>query len=86
MISQKVALRLFARRGRISPPPPSEMNSDGSTPTSGWRGERTSRLTDFLRVRQISRLQLFEMIDELFADTVVICCYEDLPNKSFINN
>jgi len=32
MISQKVALRLFARRGRISPPPPSEMNSDGSTP------------------------------------------------------
>jgi len=27
---------------------------------------------------QISRLQLFEMIDELFADTVVICHHEKL--------
>ena len=53
MISQKVALRLFARRGRISPPPPSEINSDGSTPTSGRRAKRPGRLTDFLRVRQI---------------------------------
>jgi len=27
---------------------------------------------------QISRLQLFEMIGELFADTVVICHHEKL--------
>jgi len=27
---------------------------------------------------QISRLQLFEMIDELFADTVVTCHHEEL--------
>jgi len=52
MISQKVALPLFARRGRFSPPPPSEINSDGSTPTSGRRAKRPGRLTDFLRVRQ----------------------------------
>jgi len=32
---------------------------------------------------QISRLQLFEMIDDLFADTVVICHHEKLSNKSF---
>jgi len=31
-------------------------------------------LTDF----QISRLQLFEMIDELFVDTVVFCHHEEL--------
>gem|GEM_PF-4351541 len=35
---------------------------------------------------QISRLQLIEMIDELFADTVVICHHEKLPNKSFTLN
>jgi|GEM_PF-2904900 len=52
MISQKVALRLFVRPGMISPPPPSEMNSDTSTPTSGRRAKRSGRLTDFLRVRQ----------------------------------
>jgi len=27
---------------------------------------------------QISRLQLLEMMDELFADTVVICNHEEL--------
>jgi len=27
---------------------------------------------------QITRLQPFEMIDELFADTVVICHHEEL--------
>ena len=74
MISQKVALRLFARRGRISPPPPSEINSDGSTPTSSRSAKRPGRLTDF----QITRLQLFEIIDELFDDTVVICHHEKL--------
>jgi len=72
MISQKVALRLFARRGRKFPPPPSEMNSDGST--SGRRTKLPGRLRDF----QIIRLQLFEMIDELFADTVVIFHHEKL--------
>jgi len=29
---------------------------------------------------QISRLQLFEMINELFVDTVVICHHEELFN------
>jgi len=33
---------------------------------------------------QINRLQLFEMIDELFADTVVICHHEKLFMKSSI--
>jgi len=65
MILQKAVLRLFAGRGRISHPPPFKMNSDTSTPIFG-------RLTDF----QISCLQPFEMIDELFADTVVICNHE----------
>jgi len=31
---------------------------------------------------QITRLQLFEMIDELFSDTVVICHHEKLFNIS----
>jgi len=35
-------------------------------------------MTDF----QISRLQLFEMINELFADTVVICNHEKLFARS----
>jgi len=30
---------------------------------------------------QITRLQLFEMINKLFADTVVICHPEKLPNN-----
>ena len=77
MISQKVALRLFARRGRTSPSPSSEMNSGISTPTSGRRLHALGRLTDF----QISRLQLFEMKNELFADTKVICNHEKLPNN-----
>jgi len=32
---------------------------------------------------QIRRLQLFEMIDELFTDTVVIPNHIELPNNSF---
>jgi len=32
---------------------------------------------------QISRLQLFEMIDELFANTVVICHHEKLFMNGF---
>jgi len=58
MISQKFALRLFARRGRISPSPLSEINSDTSTPTSGRRGKRPGRLTDFLRVRQLKQAMI----------------------------
>jgi len=34
--------------------------------------------TGFLEYFQINRLQLFEMIDELFTDTVVICHHEEL--------
>ena len=58
MISQKVALRLFARRGRKFPPPPSEINSDGSTPTSGRRLFALGRLTDFLRVRHLYEINI----------------------------
>jgi len=32
---------------------------------------------------QATRLQPLEIIDELFADTVVICHHEKLPNNSF---
>ena len=52
----------------------------------GWRGKRNpppsskKEQSDF----QISRLRLFEMINELFADTVVICNHKKLPNNSFI--
>ena len=35
---------------------------------------------------QISRLQLFEMIDELFADTVVICHHEKLFTIASVND
>jgi len=35
---------------------------------------------------QITRFQLLEMIDELFADTVVICHHEKLSNNLFIIN
>ena len=35
-----------------------------------------------MRNFQITRLQLFEMINELFADTVVICNHEKLFIKT----
>jgi len=64
----------FCLRGEDFSSPPSKMNSDTSTPISGRRAKCPSRLTDF----QISRLQLFEMIDKLLADTVVIGHHEKL--------
>gem|GEM_PF-1953140 len=77
----KAGLRLFTRRGMISPPPISKINSDGSTPTSDRHWKRIGRLTDF----QTTRLQLFEIINELFADTVVIDRHDKLLKNSIVD-
>jgi hypothetical protein len=50
--SQKVALRLFTQRWRITPPPPFEVNSNGSTPTPGRGLTALGLLMDFLQVHQ----------------------------------
>jgi len=41
------------------------------------KGPSTGREESF----QIIHLQKFEMIDELFTDTVVICHHEKIPNN-----
>jgi len=46
--SQKAALSLFARRGRVTPPPPFEVNSNGSTLTLGRGLSALGLLTDFI--------------------------------------
>jgi hypothetical protein len=50
--SQKVQIRLSARRGMVSPPPPFEVNSNGSAPIPDRGLVALGLVTDFLRVRQ----------------------------------
>jgi hypothetical protein len=52
--SQKVKKRLSARRGRVPPPPPLEVNSNGSTLTPARRLIALGLLMmDILRVHQL---------------------------------
>jgi len=44
-----------------------------------------TRLFFIVKSFQISRLQLFEMIDELFADIGAICHHEKLPNNLIVD-
>jgi hypothetical protein len=48
--SQKVKKRLSARRGRVLPPPPLEVNSNGPTPTPVRRLSALGLEMDFWRV------------------------------------
>jgi hypothetical protein len=50
--SQKVKERLSARRGKVLPPPPLEVNSNGSTPTPARRLFALGLMMDFRRVHQ----------------------------------
>jgi hypothetical protein len=48
--AQKVKKRLSARRGKVPPPPPLEVNSNGSTPTPVRRLFALGLEMDFLRI------------------------------------
>ncbi len=56
MTSQKVQKRLSARRGRASPPPPFEVNSNGPTLTPARRLIALGLLLDFLQVHHYNLL------------------------------
>jgi|GEM_PF-1170555 len=82
MISQEVALRLLARRKVFLFP--AIRNEFGNFHPHLRPVRKALRPVDGLyeAVFQISRLQLFEMIGELFANTVVICHHEKLFKRS----
>ena len=70
----------FCSTGEDFSSPPSEMNSNTSTPISGPRTKRPSRLTDFLRVRQLKHCKkkcsfpgnnVFRYLSKAFANAKI---------------